>query len=110
MVAAAAAALCWDDNDPFVLQMRHLSPPPPTSPPPPKKIREAASIKSRDQTTLRSHRGLQISAAPRRKSPERGPRFKTARSARLGVTLPPSAWSSGQLGPRPAAFSHNRKR
>lgn len=24
-----AAALCWDDNDPFVLQMRHLSPPPP---------------------------------------------------------------------------------
>lgn len=77
--------LCWDDNEPFVLQMRHLGP----------LKKEAASIKSRDQTRLRSHPGLQISAAPRRK-PSKPP-------GQLEATLPPSGWSSGQLGPRPAA-------
>lgn len=85
MVAAAAPALCWDDNDPFVLQMRHLSPP---------QKKEAASIKSRDQTTLRSQRGLQISAGPCRKSLRLRPRSKTACSARLGA---PVGWGLGQL-------------
>lgn len=101
MVAAAAPALCWDDNDPFVLQMRHLSPP---------QKKEAASIKSRDQTTLRSHRGLQISAAPRRKSPERAPALQNRLLGSAWGDAPSVRLELRSAGASASCLCHNRKR